>query len=200
MMNLIKKKEIEMSNKRRKETFFTSDLHLGHFNIIKYSNRPFTDIEQMNNTIINNINEVVMPEDDLWILGDFFFGTAAKAKDFLQRINCNNLHFTFGNHDKEMRKEEIRGFFKSMDEYKEIKIIDPSTNLPQNICMMHFPILEWNQSFRGSWMLHGHTHGNMKYPEMLSNHKIIDVGVDRWNYYPVSYTELKKLFKDLENK
>lgn len=189
-----------MSNGRRKETWFQSDQHFYHSNVIKYSNRPFENVEEMNNTIINNINEVVMPDDDLWLLGDFIFGTAGKAKDILRRINCKNLYYVFGNHDKEMRKEEIRGFFKSMDEYKEITINDPSTNLPQKICMMHYPHLEWNQCFRGSWMLHGHTHGNLKYPEMLSNHKITDVGVDCWNYYPVSYTELKTLFKDRKNK
>ena len=53
------------------EIFFTSDLHLGHKNIIKHCDRPFSSIEQMNRSLLTNINNIVGLNDDLYILGDF---------------------------------------------------------------------------------------------------------------------------------
>ena len=53
--------------------YFTGDLHLGHANAIEFTNRPFADVEEMNRVLINNVNETVLPEDELWILGDFSY-------------------------------------------------------------------------------------------------------------------------------
>ena len=53
-----------------KQDWFCSDWHLGHKNIIKLSNRPFSSIEQHDETIINNYNKVVNREDNVYFLGD----------------------------------------------------------------------------------------------------------------------------------
>ena len=190
---------MENRDPNKKEVWFTADLHLFHKNVIRYSNRPFTDVDGMNATLLENINKSVLPNDDLYILGDLIFGTSAQAQEFLRQVRCKNLFFVFGNHDKEMRKDAIKPFFKSMDEYKEISIHNKEDNSHQKICLFHYPVLEWNGAFRSSWMLHGHTHGNLQYPEVLADKKIADVGVDCWNYSPVSFTQLKELFKNRQN-
>lgn len=184
----------------KKETYFMADPHFDHFNVIKYSNRPYQNVDEMNNSIIDNINAVVKETDDLYIVGDFWGSTEEAMKSYLRRIKCKNLFFIYGNHDKKIRhNKQLQGFFKSLDEYKEISINDPETNQPQKICLFHYPILEWNGAFRGSWMLHGHTHGNLEYPESLKDKKIADVGLDCWNQFPVSFTQLKEYMKDRKN-
>ena len=55
------------------ETFFIADCHFGHKNIIKYCDRPYSSVEEMDETILNNINKTVFPSDTLYILGDFTF-------------------------------------------------------------------------------------------------------------------------------
>ena len=75
--------------------FVTSDIHLGHANIIKYAHRPFKDVDEMNTTIINNWNATVRPDDVVYILGDVGFGT----KDWLSLLNGRHIWIK-GNHDK----------------------------------------------------------------------------------------------------
>ena len=53
----------------------------------------------------------------------------------------------------------------------------------QHIVLCHYAMLVWNKSHHGSWMLHGHSHGTLKYPFAA---KILDVGVDSHNFYPIS--------------
>ena len=86
-----------------------------------------------------------------------------------------------------------------MNDYLEVNIHNHESNFHQRVCLFHYPILEWNGAFRGSWMLHGHTHGNLQYPESLLDKKIIDVGVDCWNQYPVSFEELLEVMKNRVN-
>ena len=54
--------------------WFTSDTHFSHCNIIKYCNRPFKDVDEMNKILIQNWNNVVRPDDIVWHLGDFALG------------------------------------------------------------------------------------------------------------------------------
>jgi calcineurin-like phosphoesterase family protein len=79
--------------------YITSDLHLNHTNIIKYNDRPFADVNAMNNILISNINNTVKPTDELYILGDFCFGDRLRANTFLNQIRCKNIYLIKGNHD-----------------------------------------------------------------------------------------------------
>ena len=66
--------------------FFTADLHLGHKNIIKYCNRPFSSLKDMDETIINNWNSVVGKNDTVYALGDLVFGFH-KYEKYLNQLN-----------------------------------------------------------------------------------------------------------------
>jgi calcineurin-like phosphoesterase family protein len=71
--------------------FVTADLHLNHCNIIKYCNRPFKTVEEMNKTLINNWNSKVTKEDVVFHLGDFCFGP---YKEFERKLNGKIVYIT----------------------------------------------------------------------------------------------------------
>ena len=135
--------------------FFTSDLHLGHANAIEFTDRPFANVEEMNETLIRNINDIVDKKDELWILGDFAYKVdREKVRDFRDSILCKKVHLVNGNHDKDYSMEHI---FQSVQNYKELK-----TPYGRFI-LFHYPILEWNAAHYGSVHLHGHIHSTGKY-------------------------------------
>ena len=74
---------------QNKDMYFTSDLHLGHASAIEFKGRPYSDIDEMNAALINNINETVGSEDDLWILGDFAYRVSKDVvKELRNQIRC----------------------------------------------------------------------------------------------------------------
>lgn len=164
--------------------WFTSDLHIGHANIIEYSNRPFEDVDEMNEAIVTNWNSVVRPGDLVYVLGDFALCDVDKATKTAKRL-LGQKFLVFGNHDKRLRKD--KDFMDQWiwgKDYAEIKVAD------QKIILCHFPFLTWNGSHHGSWSLHGHSHGSLP-PD--THARRVDVGVDCWNYFPVHFDELKKV-------
>lgn len=158
------------------ETFFTADLHLGHANIIKYCQRPFGSVREMDKTLIDNWNSVVTPEDLVYVLGDLSMGDHMK---YLPKLNGKKA-LIIGNHDYLTDKAK-----------KEYEFITPLTDIrikAKRITLCHYPMLAWNGSFHGSWHLYGHVHGNsIEY----GFKNACDVGVDVWDYFPVSFDAIK---------
>ena len=84
--------------------FYISDLHFGHENAIKFDNRPFSSVEEMNEILVQRWNKVVHPEDTVYVLGDFFW----KRKDmltYLPRLS-GKIILICGNHDAKWLKEK----------------------------------------------------------------------------------------------
>jgi len=171
---------------------FSSDSHFFHKNIMKYSNRPFTTVEEMNDCLVDNWNRVVKPNDDAYHLGDFGFANIMKTKSILKRLN-GNIYFVYGNHDKELirhRKELLQEkLFASMLPYMEIK------ENKQSIVLFHYGMRVWNKHHYGSWLLYGHSHGTLP-----PYGKSVDVGVDckeiTDEYRPVSFDEIYEFMKN----
>ena len=166
--------------------FFTSDTHFGHKNIILLNNRPFTDIQEHDETLISNWNEVI-PEDGIVIhQGDFFMGVRSnKIKWILESLNFGTIYLTKGNHEKDiMKKAWVREYFAQIADRIELEI-DKIT-----IVADHFPMLSWNKSYHGSYHTFGHVHGNLIHP----SDKAYNVGVDTNDYRPISYYDLMKKF------
>ena len=103
--------------------WFTSDLHFGHQNIIKFCNRPWKTVEEMNEGLIANWNSVVKDDDIVFDLGDFAFAPNSKWKEILSRLN--GIHYLIlGNHAKyrhlfeewvrNITTSQIEGFNKQM--------------------------------------------------------------------------------------
>ena len=135
--------------------YFTSDLHLGHANAIGFTHRPFSGVEEMNRSLIHNINETVSADDVLWILGDFSYRiNREEVRAFRRQISCRNVHLVYGNHDKDYSQDHI---FQSVQYYRELK-----TDYGR-VILFHYPIFEWNSAHYGSIHLHGHIHSTGEY-------------------------------------
>lgn len=80
--------------------WFTSDLHFGHANIIRFCDRPFDDTKTMNEAICRNINNSVTPDDELWILGDFAMGQIDQTLLYVERFTAGRVVLVPGNHDR----------------------------------------------------------------------------------------------------
>lgn len=163
------------------QILFTSDSHFGHANIIKYCSRPFAHLTEMHEALIERWNKKVQPGDVVYHIGDFALRIdVPEVEGILRRLN-GEKHLILGNHDlKNKGVLRARGFVEQVS-YKEIKIGD------QKIVMCHYPFLTWNKSHHGSFSLHGHCHGTL--PRDMSARRL-DVGVDCWNYEPLSYDEI----------
>lgn len=164
--------------------WFTSDTHFGHANIIRYSNRPFSNEEEMDEALIANWNSKVQPGDTVYHLGDIFFCKEDRALSILRRLNGQKF-LVFGNHDKLVKNSaRVREQFAQCTDYKEVTIED------QKIILCHYPMITWNRSHRGSWMLHGHCHGSLVYPFEARIH---DVGVDPNGLHPLSFEDVRRI-------
>lgn len=180
------------------KTFFTSDTHFGHSNIIRYCKRPFKDAYEMDAALIENWNAKVQPGDTVYHLGDFVFATPERAERVISQLNGQKF-LIFGNHDKTIKSNSLlRDKFVKCCDYHEVYIQDPSTkDGRQHIVLSHYAMLVWNKSHHGSWMLHGHSHGTLSYP---FEGKIMDVGSDCHNYAPISYDEIKQKLSKIVTK
>lgn len=175
------------------EYYFTSDWHLFHTNIIKYSHRPFSNAEEMNESILNNYFDLVKPGDPVYFLGDFAFANKSrwdKIESILKQLTAHNeFHFILGNHDGGIMKL-IKKYASSINRIKEIKIGK------QRITLCHYPMVTHNYSHRNAWQLFGHHHRPM---ENIVPGKKWNVCVDTTNFYPISYTQLESIMSSRES-
>lgn len=161
------------------QLWFMSDLHYGHKNIIAINNRPFNDLEEMNLSIEKELVDKVKPRDILFDLGDLFFSTSEKKiLQVLGSIKAAEFHKLVGNHDrlKIYQKVNIRPFFTTLSDILEI--IVEYRDKPYSLVLSHYPMLSWNGKARGSWMIAGHTHGNIDTFNDASNDLRVDIGYD----------------------
>ena len=99
--------------------WFISDLHLNNKNVITYEDRPFADPEEMNESLIDNWNEFVKPDDDVFVLGDFFMGKPETIHELLPRFN-GKIHLIIGNHDTKAKLAIYTEYPKKIVEMKEV--------------------------------------------------------------------------------
>lgn len=181
------------------KTWFTSDNHYYHKNIIKYSNRPFKDVDDMQYQLIKKWCETVQDGDTVFHLGDFAFTKEDKLIPLLYQLKADriNLHMILGNHDKNLIRNKRQllesGLIKEIVSYKEIYVDN------QFICLFHYGTRTWNKAHHGSWLLFGHSHGTLK-----PLGKSVDVGFDSPHvlgaakYAPYSFHEIKKFMDKQE--
>lgn len=146
--------------------YFISDLHIGHENVLYFDNRPFSTIEEHNNTILENWNNVVGPDDDVYILGDVSFYNVTETINFYSCLN-GRLHLILGNHDKSFLKNQMfRNLFIEICDYKELYIGNDRCQL----VLSHYPILAYKNLYRGWIHLYGHVHNRFEWG-IMEHHK-----------------------------
>lgn len=149
--------------------WFISDTHFGHANIIKYCNRPFDTVEQMDQVLIANWNSLIRPKDLVYHLGDVGFGN---LESILNELHGRKI-LILGNHDATALK--VAAAFKEITPLKTISINK------QRIILCHYCMRVWEKSHHNSWHLYGHSHGTL---EPIG--KSWDVGVDNNNFSPLN--------------
>lgn len=179
--------------------YVTSDTHFLHKNVLGFMEergRRWETIEEMEDALIDNINSVVAPNDELYHLGDFSYRkTREEAMALRRRIRCRKVHLIPGNHDKDWTRPEVEGTFIVEPLIKILKIDG------QKVVLSHYPIADWPGMSHGSIHLHGHIHSEgSDYNELNRAQGLYryDVGVDANNFFPVSLEEIFAWFDGAE--
>ena len=176
--------------------YFTSDTHFNHNREFIYIPRGFSSIEEHDNIIIQNFNQIISSDDDLYILGDLMLGDNIYGLECLKKLN-GKLHVIYGNHCTDVRKElyktlpnvvEILGY-AGMLKYKKWRFY-----------LSHYPTITDNlDDISKPWQqvkcLYGHTHQKTNFYN--DNPLMYHVGVDSHNCYPVS---IDQIVEDIKNK
>lgn len=158
--------------------------------------RGFSTKDEMNSHLIQNINAVVRPGDRLYILGDVTFGNLERSLMWLGGILCKDIHLIPGNHDskKLISAWEGLGLFVVHGKIHNVKWSLGNKEYWRAV-LSHFPILQWDRAQYGIPHLHGHSHGNLRFPG--ANARILDVGVDNHpDMRPFSLAEVEAYMKD----
>lgn len=172
-------------NLKNRKIWFTSDLHFGHTNIIKYCNRPFYYVEEMDEALISNWNLVVASEDIVFVLGDIAMSyNREKIKSLFDRLNGEKVLIT-GNHDRP--KNIPTDCFTSVQH--RLHLIEDD----YDFVLVHDPAEASANHMNKQKYLCGHLHSEK---DRKVYYNWIDVGVDGNDYTPISLEQILKLFED----
>lgn len=165
------------------KTWFISDSHFSHKNIIDYCNRPFLSIEEMNDALIYNWNKIVKNNDRVFMLGDFALCGKDKIIEIGQKLKGRKI-LILGNHDGASLSTYYNAGFEMVSKFPII--------FQDFFILSHEPIefLPLNTPFVN---IFGHVHNDARFPTITP--RGVCVSVERWNYMPVEFNQLISLIK-----
>jgi calcineurin-like phosphoesterase family protein len=177
-------------------TFVCADMHLGHKGIVQFlkqdgtKERPWIDVEEMNEALINNWNKVVRPKDTVIVLGDFVINRSALP--LAARLN-GTKELVMGNHDT-MRAEEYLVYFKKLH---GCKVFD-------DYVMSHIPLHPSSVIPRYKGCVHGHLHNGVvknwidffDTQTHFKDPRYVCVSMEQIDYTPIAWEECKLRFKE----
>ncbi|MFA5132493.1 MAG: phosphoesterase [Candidatus Paceibacterota bacterium] len=168
--------------------WFTADTHFSHRNILRFCERPFPNIHEHDEALIKNWNECVSENDTVYHLGDFGYRASRKYLiGVVERLH-GKIMLVKGSHDKKLVRGDLAAKFHAIHDYGVEVILDS-----QLIILCHYPIFKWCKSYYGSWQLHGHCHGKIEADNVGLCR--MDVGVDVYNYRPISFEEVQRIME-----
>lgn len=165
---------------------YTADLHFGHSNVIKFDNRPFADIDEMDRCLIELWNSRVAPDDDVYLIGDVCFRNNKPEEWYLRQLK-GHKHLVIGNHDRKLLDNQTAmSCFETIDKMMHVRDED------KHICLCHYPLAEWNGFFKGTYHIYGHIHNRKDgaYMYMKNFENALNAGCMINNYMPASLDEL----------
>ncbi len=197
-------KRVDFEYKDGSNIFFCSDTHFDHKNIIAFCNRPFENVEEMNQKLIENWNAKVPKNGLVFHLGDFGWGGYQDYKKIREQLN-GDIVLIKGNHD-------FRNGCQSAAQYDELFLHTSQQMLinieGRKVYLNHCPLLCYGGTYRDPkglvYQLFGHVHSgpNAKGEDLVRLQYLFptqyDVGVDNNEYAPISWEEVnKKIGKQL---
>lgn len=180
----------------RVRIFFTADHHFGHANIIKYCNRPYTSVTEMDRDLIARWNAVVGENDVVYHLGDFTLGGPCKAQRYFAQLN-GVIHALPGSHDiRWFDKQEYLSrsghVIQCEPPLKTLELCFENNPRPLVIVLCHYAMRVWDRSHYGAFHLYGHSHGRLP-----PQGRAMDIGVDV-RPEPFELEEIKTLLETQE--
>lgn len=179
-----------------KVRFFTSDHHFGHKNILKYQERPFSSVSEMDEALVDAWNKVVGDDDIVYHLGDFTLGDLDKSKAYFKKLK-GMIHVVPGGHDQWLMNFKADRDVILSASGLPVLILPPLYSLdipskgkyPLTVVMCHYAMRVWDRSHYGSLHLYGHSHGRLQ-----GATNSMDVGVDtRPHFAPYSLDEILEM-------
>ncbi|MCP5097201.1 MAG: hypothetical protein GY943_16765 [Chloroflexi bacterium] len=199
-------------------TFFISDPHFGHENIIAFCERPFDSVAEMDAVMIAKWNDAVGADDTVFLLGDLCLGGIDQAKHYLSELN-GRINVLPGNHDTRWFHTPVvdslapdgkpTSVLKSRSGHPVHRLPPIETlefeqygrdGYPRTMVLCHYPMWSWDKKFHGAWHLHGHAHNNpnpdgMKMPDLGL---ALNVSVEMVDYRPISIEEVAERLIHME--
>lgn len=187
------------------QRWYSSDQHFAHHNIIEYCGRPFADVNEMNAALVNRWNEIVAPDDEVWVLGDVAMGKVDNSLTVWVSQLAGRKILVPGNHDHcwvgHKKAQESRRAYYQLGGFAGIaQDPDPHEIAGESVRLCHFPYAKdykgrdkydaYRPEDDGGWLLHGHVHERWR-----QDGRQINVGVDVWNFRPVAESEIAELIK-----
>lgn len=191
--------------------YYTSDHHLLHPNILTYCHRPWPDVQQMGEALIARHNEIVGPQDTVWMLGDFSLSLAALS--YVRRFH-GRKRLIPGNHDhcwsNRARQRDRARAHRAVQRYLDagFEEVYPEGVVREHrlgdlvVDLAHLPyagdhtaedrFASRRPADQGRWLLCGHVHTAWT----ILGHQI-NIGVDMWEYRPVPAEKLEQMIKAL---
>lgn len=172
--------------------FYIGDTHFGHQLVLRFDNRPFSDVKEMDRVMIQLWNSRVQKDDNVYIVGDFAYRNEKPEEWYLKQLN-GHKYLIIGNHDKKLlSNEKAMGYLEAAD--KMMHVSDDG----KQICICHFPLAEWNGFYRGALHIYGHIHNRKDdaWEFMKTRTRAYNAGCMLHSYMPVS---LRELIRDSEN-
>jgi calcineurin-like phosphoesterase family protein len=157
---------------------FTSDLHFGHSNIIKYCSRPWGDVAAMNEGLIANWNTWVGVDDTVYIVGDMFLMRADDIRPIMEKLRGRKILIR-GNHDTMSRTKLLDLGFDEVAQQMTVNLSDGRKAL-----LNHVP-LPASTLAHVDMQVHGHLHSGL-----IVTGKRVNVATDLWQYRPITEVEL----------
>ena len=173
--------------------WYFSDPHFGHVNMAKH--RGFSSVEEMDQTIVDNLNQYITKKDIIYCLGDVFWkGTYQDIRKFFTKIKFSRMIFIKGNHDKKLLSFLNHTKDTRFELHDSLIVKDSGIQLH----LYHYPIFDWDRKFHNKpdnfkyLHLHGHQHQNQQ-NSLMRIKGAVNVNLDLNEYKPLNIDVIKMI-------
>lgn len=176
--------------------WFTSDLHFGHRNVIKFCDRPFADEKEMQKGLIENWNNTVGDNDIVFVLGDtFWFNSSHEIKKVLGQLKGKDIYILPGNHDDFEHYYRVDDMRIHLCADIMVVWITEKNQPKREVWLSHYPMMTWPHRENGAYQFFGHVHSQPDKFEGVDQDLPLhwnqaDVGCDFWKWTPIDFDTL----------